>query len=370
MSRPAAALLLLPLGLLASAAPPAGARPWLELNTTAPPGGNARPAAPTALATQPALLPPHRAPLTAPPTPTGFAEPDGREAARPSLGAEQPSGAEQPLGGEQALLSPSGGVLEEGRFWTPRPRRAPTMPALQPTGGWDPLLGRRSHLPKDWLGLQTLAADTPILILAGHADAQGGISPGTSGEAVDRHGAAAMSPGISDELHWTLVVAAAVTELGQQRGLPIRLYVPPSRSIASGDHPATNWSVGRLHTAQGGYALELHFDAYGRAGVGSGLIPPLNRPTSQLDEALARQFGAYPLRFRDGLGGPKRGLALLEIGKLEGPLEASLRDPSRRDATVAAISARIVAALEEGLGRTPGLPETGSGGLVGVLATP
>jgi hypothetical protein len=52
-------------------------------------------------------------------------------------------------------------------------------------------------------------------------------------------------------------------------------------------------------------------------------------------------------------GGPKRGIALLEIGKLEGPLESSLRDPRRREASIAGIAERIVAAIELGLGINP-----------------
>lgn len=318
--------LLLPLGLGAALpALPSQARPWPELQP-APRRQLATRSQPTATSSNT-----DRLPLPAPPS-------------DPLEPMDRPTAAASAFGRPEATAEPGPWALRQLRL-------AP--PAAVAPGGWDPLLGRRSHLAKDWLGLRPVAAGTAILILAGHADAQGGISPGTSGEAVDRYGARPMTPGISDELHWNLVIAQAVTQLGQQRGLPISLYLPPERSIRNGDHPATNWSVGRRHVAAGGYALELHLDAYGRAGVGSGLIPPLDRAPSQLDEALARSFGAFPLRFRDGLGGPKRGLALLEVGQLEGSLEASLRDPQRRDATVAAISARIVEALEAGLQATP-----------------
>jgi hypothetical protein len=112
--------------------------------------------------------------------------------------------------------------------------------------------------------------------------------------------------------------------------------------------------VGRAFTAQGGYALEIHFDAYGPDGIGSGLIPALHRPFSRVDESLASAFGAYPMAFRGGLGGPRRGLSLLEIGKLESPLEDALRDPSRRAETVRAIAGRVVTALEVGLNRRAG----------------
>ena len=213
--------------------------------------------------------------------------------------------------------------------------------------------GPRAPLYKDWVGRVPLAQETPILVLAGHADSQGIAGAGTSGAAVALRGAAPMQADIQDELYWNLRTATAVVALGRSRGLNIELYVPPVRDIANGDDPRTNWSIGKAFAAAGGYALEIHFDAYGPDGIGSGLMPPINRPISQLDESLALAFGAYPRLFRGGLGAPKRGIALLEIGKLEGKLEASLRDPRRREASIAGIAERIVAALELGLGINP-----------------
>ena len=220
----------------------------------------------------------------------------------------------------------------------------------------DPLTGPRSRLAKDWVGQAPLAATTEILVLAGHADSQGIGGAGTAGAAVDRAGASPMQPGLRDELYWNLLTAQAVVALGQRRGLAIRFYDPPLRTIADGDDPRTNWSVGKAHAEAGGYALEIHYDAYGPDGVGSGLIPPLHQPPSRLDESLALAFGSYPLLYREGLGAPRRGIAILEIGKLEGTLEAALRDPIRRQATLEAIAIRVVNALEQGLGRGPGDP--------------
>ena len=161
-----------------------------------------------------------------------------------------------------------------------------------------------------------------------------------------------MQIGITDELFWNLLTAQEVVRLGQERGLKIRFYDPPQRSIANGNDPRTTWSVGKAHVDQGGYALEIHYDAYGRDGVGSGLIPPINKPPNQIDESLAKAFGAYPQFFRDGLGAPKRGIAILEIGKLEGSLENALRNPQTRIASLQAIATRIVDALAAGLGTT------------------
>lgn len=217
----------------------------------------------------------------------------------------------------------------------------------------DPLTGPRSRLSKDWLGTVPMASQPEILVLAGHADSQGIGGAGTAGAAVDLGGAKPMRATMRDELHWNLLTAQAVVALGQRRGLAIRFYDPPLRTILNGDDPRTNWSVGKAHAAAGGYALEIHYDAYGPDGVGSGLIPPLHRPPSLLDESLAAAFGPYPLHYRDGLGAPRRGIAILEIGKLEGPLEAALRDPSRSAATIDAIALRVVEAIERGLGREP-----------------
>ena len=229
---------------------------------------------------------------------------------------------------------------------------AATAQATIPNGAVDPLTGPRSPLTKDWAGLAAVPAGTEILVMAGHADSQSITGPGTPGEAVALRGGTPMYPGITDELYWNMVIAQAVVNLGQRRGLAIRYHRPPFRTMLNGDERGTNWNEARRHGARGGYALEIHFDAYGPSGVGSGLMPAINRPFNRIDESLAEEFGAYPWAFRGGLGGPRRGLALLEIGKLEGRLEASLRDPASRDLAVHRIATRVVAALERGLGRT------------------
>ena len=213
------------------------------------------------------------------------------------------------------------------------------------------LTGPRSRLAKDWQGLRLLPAETAILVMAGHADSQG-FGGGASGAAVALKGARPMDPSMSDELYWNLLTVEAVVRLGQARGLNIRSYDPLIRRIASGNDPRTTWSVGKAHVQAGGYAMEIHYDAHGSAGVGSGLIPPISQTPSQIDESLAEEFGAFPRWFRDGLGAPKRGIAILEIGKLEGVLEASLRNLETRQATLDAVAERVVRALERGLNRT------------------
>jgi hypothetical protein len=224
--------------------------------------------------------------------------------------------------------------------------------------------GPRSRLAKNWQGLRPLAPTTEILVMPGHADSQG-FGGGASGAAVAVSGSRPMDPSISDELFWNLATVEAVVRLGQARGLNIRSYDPGVRRIASGDDPRTTWSVGKAHVQTGGYAFEIHYDAHGSVGIGSGLIPPLKGQPSLIDESLAREFGAFPLWFRDGLGAPKRGISILEIGKLEGPLEARLRNPATRQQTLEAIARRIVNALEQGLDE-----QRPTGGTDGQIALP
>ena len=224
--------------------------------------------------------------------------------------------------------------------------------------------GPRSRLAKNWQGLRPLAPTTEILVMPGHADSQG-FGGGASGAAVAVSGARPMDPSISDELFWNLATVEAVVRLGQARGLRIRSYDPGVRRIASGDDPRTTWSVGKAHVQTGGYAFEIHYDAHGSVGIGSGLIPPLKGQPSLIDESLAQEFGAFPLWFRDGLGAPKRGISILEIGKLEGQLEARLRNPASRQQTLEAIARRIVTALEQGLG-----DQRPTGGTDGQIALP
>lgn len=219
--------------------------------------------------------------------------------------------------------------------------------------GKDPLTGVRVALPASWTGTATTSEAMEILVLAGHADSQAIEGAGTSGAAVDRAGARPMDPRMRDELFWNRRVRDAAVKTGQARGLKIRSYEPDQLTIPNEENPRTNWSVGRSHHDAGGYALEIHFDAYGNHGVGSGLIPNLRGPTTRIDESLALNFGRYPINFRGGLGAPRRGISILEIGKLEGQLERKLRDPQSRAAVVAALAVRIVDAIELGIRAAP-----------------
>ena len=212
-----------------------------------------------------------------------------------------------------------------------------------------PAVPMRPGRGKNWVGVRMPKEGTSILVLAGHADSQRMYGSGTPGWAVDVGGAAPMQSGMTDELYWNLRTARAVVAEGKKQGLDISFYDPGVRTIRNVQDPRTNWSVGQKHAAQGGYVVEIHYDAYSPHGIGAGVIPAVAFGFSVLDEALAKEFGAYPYDYRGMLGAPRRGVSMLEIGMLEGSLEQGLRDPRRRKATLDTIAKRVVSALREGL---------------------
>ena len=213
----------------------------------------------------------------------------------------------------------------------------------------DPLLGRRTKESGRWVGRGAVPSTIPIVVMAGHADSQRLGSAGTPGYAVDVRKQQPMNGAMRDELYWNFQVQSAVVRLGQKRGLNITSYVPPLLTIRDDNDPRTNWSQSRVRSSKGHYILEIHFDAYSPYGFGSGLIPAINRPLNQLDESIAQSFGRFPRLFRGGLGGPRRGIGILEIGMLEPPLEQKLRDPATRAQTVVCLGLRVVDALVKGV---------------------
>tara|TARA_B100001250_G_C19756842_1_gene770530 strand:+ start:65 stop:895 length:831 start_codon:yes stop_codon:yes gene_type:complete len=214
----------------------------------------------------------------------------------------------------------------------------------------DLILGPQINKRTNWIGNKVVNPSLEILILAGHADSQGILNgSGTSGEAVALKGELSLDKNISDELFWNIKVRDAIVKLGKRRGLNIRSYEPGIRKIIDPNDERTNWSVGAKNVKKGGYSLEIHFDSYGKYGNGSGLIPPLSSKLNNIDESLARSFGRYPLFFRGGLGAPRRGIRILEIGKLEGSLERNLRDLQSREKMIKLIANKVVDAILKGI---------------------
>ncbi len=239
----------------------------------------------------------------------------------------------------------------------------PKQPVCPAPANPDPLLGARTKMPGRWVGTTSMRSNSPIVVMAGHADSQGMDSAGTPGFAVAVKKQAPMDARMRDELYWNLKVQAAVVRLGKARTLNISAYNPPALTIRTDNHPKTNWSQARVRSAKGEYILEIHFDAYRPYGFGSGLIPAINRPLNTIDESLGKAFGRFPRLFRGGLGGPRRGISILEIGMLEPPLEQKLRNPNTQLQTINCLALRVVEALEQGVSRSP---DGGDNGLQGL----
>ena len=221
--------------------------------------------------------------------------------------------------------------------------------SLNFTEDFELLIGEVSNLPASWVGTSVVDKNIPILVLAGHADSQGLGGAGTPGEAVDKFGLNPMKPEISDELFWNLKLQESIVKLGKKKGLNIKSYDPGIRNIDDPNDPRTNWSVGSKFAKSGGYAIEIHFDAYGKYGVGSGLIPPFFESPNRIDESLARMFGRFPVLYRGGLGAPRRQIRILEIGKLEGLLEKNLRNPKTKQKTIKLLANQVVQAFINGI---------------------
>lgn len=95
--------------------------------------------------------------------------------------------------------------------------------------------------------------------------------------------------------------------------------------------------------------LELHGD---QAEGKSGLIGAYNEPDNPAYQALARQYGTYgpnySRQWRDGnLGGPKRGLGIVEMAPLTPALQAQLADPKQRLGVLQRESKRLYGTLLE-----------------------
>ncbi len=211
-------------------------------------------------------------------------------------------------------------------------------------------LGEKVKKDSIWRGNKIISSSICILIMAGHSDSQQiNGADGTVGESVGLFGMDPMDSEMTDELFWNLQVRDAVVRIGKEKGLIIDSFDPGIRTIVDPNDPQTNWSVGSNFAKLGVYVLEIHFDAYGHNGLGSGLIPPLSKSINNIDESLAQSFGRYPLFFRGGLGAPRRNIRILEIGKLEGALEKNLRDLKSRQKTIDQIAHKIVQAIFEGI---------------------
>jgi hypothetical protein len=150
---------------------------------------------------------------------------------------------------------------------------------------------------KDW-NPTTTAKPSKILLMAGHADF---LSSGAPNE-----------PQLNIELvKWAQRNASAygISDF-------IEVYLPPSGNLSESDSRSQFSKTTQAITA-GKQVIEIHNDS---SSGHSGVIPPTGgKKIWQLDGALASAYGSFSVNHRDGLGVPKRGGTILEVGRMDGP---------------------------------------------------
>ena len=150
---------------------------------------------------------------------------------------------------------------------------------------------------KDW-NPTTTAKPSKVLLMAGHADF---LSSGAPNE-----------PQLNIELvKWAQRNASAygISDF-------IEVYLPPSGNLSESDSRSQFSKTTQAITA-GKQVIEIHNDS---SSGHSGVIPPTGgKKIWQLDGALASAYGSFSVNHRDGLGVPKRGGTILEVGRMDGP---------------------------------------------------
>ena len=162
----------------------------------------------------------------------------------------------------------------------------------------------------DAISATNISPASQIVVFAGHNDVLSGET-GTGGP----QGSRIISPGESNEQYFNRMIAQAIAGMG------LATYIPSTKT-RTGTDPNSNWSRAKEYARQGYIPIEIHYDE--PAGR-SGLIRAVNRPISSKENALIRDFGVFPMGYRD-LGGPRRGLSLLEVAPLTAP---RIANPSR-----------------------------------------
>ena len=148
---------------------------------------------------------------------------------------------------------------------------------------------------KDWKATTT-AKPTKVLLMAGHAD---------------------FPSGAPNEKDLNIELVKWAQRNAQAYGISdyIEVYLPPSSNLAESD-PRSQFSKTAQAANAGKQVIEIHNDA---ASGHSGVIPPTGgKRIWQLDDALASSYGSFSVNHRDGLGVPKRGGTILEVGRMDG----------------------------------------------------
>lgn len=162
-----------------------------------------------------------------------------------------------------------------------------------------------------------VAASKSIIVFPGHlADTPSGGGTSGSGDtnSVLYKGEQRVREFVANDISTNLFIS----EL-QKAGYNV--ISAPATPVARGAAARTAYyeAVKVLKEANSAYALELHFDAppNGRPGViPGGKYDPSGASLNIMDVALAKAFGNFSFNHQQSLGGPARGITLLELDAL------------------------------------------------------
>ena len=146
---------------------------------------------------------------------------------------------------------------------------------------------------KDWKATTT-AKPSKVLLMAGHAD---------------------FPSGAPNERELNIELVKWAQRNAQAYGISdyIEVYLPSSSNIPEND-PRSQFSKTSQAAGAGKQIIEIHND---ETNGHSGVIPPTaGKRIWQLDDALSSSYGSFSVNHRDGLGVPKRGGTILEVGRM------------------------------------------------------
>ena len=201
---------------------------------------------------------------------------------------------------------------------------------------------------KDW-NATTTQKPNKILITPGHGDI-------TSGET----GAPGEKALVYEVAKW---MQRNATRYGIQDY--VEFSIPsPTTNIPNANDERALWTQGERIVNSGGKAIDLHMDtSTGKSGV----IPPCGRSRSKigvLDDELAKIYGAFSANWGNCLGGPARGVTILELGRMDAATKAAANstDPAIRERLYAQLADPLMRSIaaEKARSGAPTTPATTS----------
>ncbi len=147
-----------------------------------------------------------------------------------------------------------------------------------------------------------------LVLAAGHTDVPPGQAQGTDGPGTALQGK--YKP--TAEQHFAKLVASKAAEMSDSI-----TYRPATGKYGSGSDSGANWQHLNSVRAQGGSAMELHFDAYGmqdgKMMVGKrGLLSGGNAPLTDIEKNVQNTFGTHPAS-----GSKSWGTLILELDTID-----------------------------------------------------